>query len=568
MFDFSGFLSSSPESKTSSARKVRWLSLCLIFSLCLAACSPAPASNPGQASQAEPTSEAASNQEPAASQAELAGEVESTGATEPADPVDLQEGGQIKVGITQEPDFLDPHLAVAAGTKEILFNIFQGLVRLTPKGEFEPCLATSWEAEEDGLAYRFYIREGVKFHNGQEMGLDDVVYSLQRAAGLGGQQRLVYELRDITAVEADPATNSVLVRQKTVNPDLISLLTTAIIPAGYKEQASEPIGTGPFKFKSYTPQVSLVLEHFPDYWEAGKPHLDQVTFQIYGDMDAAYLELMAGQIDIFPYLTAEKAESLKDKYQVVSGGANMLQLLAFNNDREPLDNPLVREAINLALDRDQLVHMIMGEYGRPVVSGMTPSMGPYYNADLLASYKPDPEAAKAKLAEAGYPDGLELTVTAPANYLIHVDTANLIASQLDKVGIKLKIKTVEWGTWLEQVYAGRNYQMTIIALTYDYFTPSDVLNRYMQDSQDNFINYKSDRYDGLAQEAGTEVDEAKREQVYQEMQALLLADNASAFLQEPFNVTAVKKGLTGYVQYPAYVLDMSTVAFELAAEDK
>lgn len=560
MSNVPGFRQASPEPKARSAHQAHCLrfclSLCLLLSLCLSACGPAPtpAADPEAAKQTEEASEA---------EATLA--AKGSGQASEGESTDLKggmTGGQIKVGITQEPDFLDPHLAVAAGTKEILFNLFQGLVRLTPEGAFEPCLATSWEVEEDGLAYRFYIREGVKFHNGQEMGLDDVVYSLERAAGLAGHQRLVYELRDITAVEADPASKSVLVRQKNVNPDLISLLTTAIIPAGYEEQASQPIGTGPFQFKSYTPQVSLVLERFPDYWEADKPQLDQVTFQIYGDMDAAYLELMAGQIDVFPYLTAEKAESLKDKYQVVAGGANMLQVLAFNNDRKPLDNPLVREAINLAIDRDQLVEMIMGDYGRPVLSGMTPSMGPYYNGDLLANRKPDPEAAKAKLAEAGYPDGLELTVTAPANYLIHVDTANLLASQLEKAGIKLKIKTVEWGTWLEKVYAGRDYQMTIIALTYDYFTPSDVLNRYMTDSEDNFINYKSEDYDDLAREAASEVDEAKREQVYQDMQALLLKDNASAFLQEPFNVTAVKKGLTGYVQYPAYVLDMSTVAYE------
>lgn len=563
MFNVPGFRQASSEPKARSAHQAYCLrfclSLCLLLSLCLSACGPAPTpADPKAAKQTEEASEAEASQ--ATKGSEQASEGEST------DPEEGQAGGQIKVGITQEPDFLDPHLAVAAGTKEILFNIFQGLVRLTPEGAFEPCLATSWEVEEDGLAYRFYLREGVKFHNGQEMGLDDVVYSLQRAAGLGGHQGLVNELQDITAVEADPASYSVLVRQKTVNPDLISLLTTAIVPAGYEEQASEPIGTGPFKFKSYTPQVSLVLERFDDYWEADKPQLDQVTFQIYGDMDAAYLELMAGQIDIFPYLTAEKADSLTDKYQLVSGGANMLQLLAFNNDRKPLDNPLVREAINLAIDRDQLVEMIMGAYGRPVVSGMTPSMGPYYNGELVAKHKTDPEAAKAKLAEAGYPEGLELTVTAPANYLIHVDTANLIASQLEKAGIRLKINNVEWGTWLEKVYAGRDYQMTIIALTYDYFTPSDVLNRYMTDSEDNFINYKSKAYDDLARQAASEVDETKREQLYQEMQALLLEDNASAFLQEPFNVTAVKKGLTGYVQYPAYVLDMSTVAYEAGAD--
>lgn len=565
----------------------------LIVSLMLTACSPVPQGDKAKevdskgSAQAEqggepvkPADEAGQDGQETVKPAEKAGQdgQETAKPAEKADPDEqetasaalqedetakqgkVQQGGAIKVGITQEPDFLDPHLAVAAGTKEILFNIFQGLVRLSPEGAFEPCLATSWEVEEEGLAYRFFIREGVKFHNGQELRLDDIVFSLKRAAGLLDQPALVAELSELTGVEADPETHSVLVRQKEINPDLISLLTTAIIPADYEDQTDQPVGTGPFKLQSYTPQVSLVLERFADYWEEGKPYLDQVTFQIYGDMDAAYLELMAGQIDIFPYLTAEKAASLADKYQLVAGGANMLQLMAFNNDREPLDNPLVREAINLAIDRAKLVEMIMGEYGRPVVSAMTPSMGPYYNESLLVACTANPEAAKEKLAEAGYPEGLELTVTVPANYLIHVDTANILAAQLAKAGIKLSLENVEWGTWLERVYAGRDYQMTVIALTYDYFTPSDVLNRYMQEAPDNFINYQSEAYDELAKAAAREVEEGKRQEMYREMQALLLQDHASAFLQEPFNVTAVKKGLTGYVQYPAYVLDMSTVA--------
>lgn len=488
--------------------------------------------------------------------------------TEDADSKDQSEGtgqalsgGKAVIGITQEPDFLDPHLAVAAGTKEILFNLFEGLVKMTPEGEFEASLAKDWKVEDGGKAIRFTLREGVKFHNGSDLTAEDVKFSLERAAGLAGSEPLVPELSLLTGVEIAADGKQVLVKQAEPDANLLAYLTVPILPQDYDNQKSQPVGTGPFKFKSYTPQVSLDIERFDDYWQEGKPYLDEVSFKIYGDMDAAYLELMAGKIDIFPYLTAEKIKGLEDKYSVVAGGANMIQLLAFNNDRAPLDNPLVREAINLALGRSFIAQQIMGDYSQAIFSAMAPSMGSFYNDKLKGNLEAQVDLAKEKLAEAGFEDGLDLNVSVPGNYLIHVDTANLVAAQLEQAGINLTINTLDWGTWLEKVYAGRDYQMTIIALTFDYYTPSDVLNRYMSDAPDNFINYKDETYDKLASKAASEQDEKQRIAYYQEMQKILFDNNASAYLQEPFNITVVRKGLAGYTQYPAYIQDMSMVYF-------
>lgn len=471
-------------------------------------------------------------------------------------------GGKAIVGITQEPDFLDPHLAVAAGTKEILFNIFEGLVKLTAEGDFAPCLAESWTVEDEGRSLRFKLRPNVHFHNGEVVTAEDVQFSLERAAGLNGEEALLPELAAIKAVEIDADGTEVVVRQQEADANLIAYLSCAIIPKDYDQQDKSPIGTGPFRFKAYKPQVSLELEKFPDYWQEGSPYLDEVVFKIYGDMDAAYMELLAGQIDVFPYLTEEKVQGLLDQYQLVSGGANMVQLMAMNNAREPLDNLAVREAVNLAIGRAFLTEQIMGEYGQPIFSGMAPSMGRFYN-DQLKDTNPEaqPELAKEKLAEAGYPDGLKLQVTVPGNYLIHVDTANILAAQLAKAGIELEIETVDWGTWLERVYAGRDYQMTVIALTYDYYTPSNVLDRYSSDAPNNFINFSNAQYDELALAAAKEQDPDKRVEDYRKMQEILWQDKASAFLQEPENITALRKPLAGYVQYPAYVQDMARVYF-------
>lgn len=468
-------------------------------------------------------------------------------------------GGKVLVGITQEPDFLDPQLAVAAGTKEILFNIFEGLTRLTPEGEWKDCLAESHEIEEDGKRYIFKLRDGVLFHNGKEMTEEDVIYSLRRAAGLDDSEPLLPQLQHLTDVRKGKEPMTVVVEQDTADADLLAYLNCAIIPADYDDQKDHPIGTGPYAFESYTPQVALKLKRFEDYRDPDGAYVDEVEFKIYGDMDAAMLELMSGQIDIFPYLSYEKADMLGDDYRVNAGGANMVQLLALNNRSEKLKDERVREAINLAVDRGQLVELTMGDYGTPLASAMTAEMGSYFNGEIEPPER-DVEKARKLLKEAGYPDGLELSVTVPGNYLIHVDTAHVLASQLSEAGIKLHVESVEWGTWLEKVYAGRDYESTVIALTFEY-TPSDVLNRYMSKADNNFINFSDKRFDTLAEKAISETDLEKRAALYQEMQGILAEKNASVFLQDPQNLTAVRKEVEGYVQYPAYVQDMSLVYY-------
>lgn len=488
-------------------------------------------------------------------------------------PADALQGGKVTMGITQEPDFLDPCMAVAAGTKEILFNIYEGLVKLDHDGKLMPALATDWQFSEDGLSITFTLREGVKFHDGKTMDAGDVVASLRRAAGLGAKDAvpMLPQLANIRSVEATEDEKKVVLHMKKPSADMIYFLTVAITPADAGDLNKEPVGTGPFRFVEYVPQDHLTLARFADYRSSEiypeEPYLDEVTFRIYDNMDAAYLELLSGQIDLFPYLTAEKASGLEEQYSIQADGANMLQLLALNNARVPFDQPEVREALECAVDRQQLIELIMGRYGRPVYSGMTPSMGSYYNeklAEQVAARGRDVAKARALLAKAGYADGLSFTATVPSNYLIHVDSLNVLVAQFAEAGIEVRLEPVEWGTWLERVYQGRDYQATIIALTYEY-APSDVLDRFMSENPNNFINYSNVDYDKIAEEADSTTDTARRRELYQSLQKNLYENHASLFLQEPFNITAVKKGLAGYVQYPAYVQDMASVYYTDAA---
>ncbi|MDI9470187.1 MAG: ABC transporter substrate-binding protein [Bacillota bacterium] len=474
-------------------------------------------------------------------------------------------GSEVVVAVTQEPDFLDPYLAEAAGTKEILYNLFDGLVRLEPDGSLSPALAVSWEMSDDAMAYSFVIREGVKFHNGAAMTLDDVVYSLERAAGLGAEDAtaLVPQLGAIASVTADAAKYSVTTTLKAPDPDLLAFFTTAILPRGYEKQAEHPIGTGPYRFVSYETQQRILLRANPDYFVPGRPSIESVEFRIVPNADSAMVDLEAGRIDVFPYLTPDSAKQVEDRFQLIESRSNMVHLLALNNARPPLDQRDVREALRLAIDKPGILDLVTGGYGSPITSGMSPAMGAAWNADIRdgdAAPDPagDPDRARELLAAAGYPDGFELTISVPSNYVIHVRTAEVIAEQLREVGIIAKIEPVDWATWLSRIYSDRDFQATVIALTFVY-SPVDVLDRYRSDAANNFINFSSADFDRRFADLGTTLDAAGRQRIWHDLQQILFDEAASVFIQDPALLTAVARDLGGYTVYPQYVQDIASL---------
>lgn len=472
-----------------------------------------------------------------------------------------KEGGSVVLGITQELDSLDPYLAAAAGTKEVIYNFFDGLVKLTPESKFEPALAESYEFSDDATEYTFKIREGVKFHNGAELSVNDVVYSLERAAGISDQSEgaLIPQLAVVESVSADQDTNQVTVKLKESDADFITYMTLAIIPADYAEQAEKPIGTGPFVFSEYKTQEHLKMKKNEDYWRERNAYLDEVTFLIMPSADAAMIDLEKGNIDIFPYLTMDKADLLKNNYDFIASDSNMVQIWGLNNQRAPFDDPVVRQALNMAVDKQMIIEAVTFGEGNALESGMAPPMDDYYNSDLTSIY--NPEEAETMLKEAGYQD-LKIEITVPGDYVIHVQTAEVIAAQLEQIGVTADVRSVDWGTWLTDVYVGRNYDSTVIALTFDYVAPATVLRHYYSKSENNFINFESAEFDQLFEQALVETDHQKRVELYHQMQKILQDDSASVFLQNPGTQTAVSKKLGGYTTYPQYVQDMYNVYFK------
>ncbi len=476
-------------------------------------------------------------------------------------PEDRAAANAVTVGIAQDlDDSLDPHKAVAAGTKEVMFNVFEGLLKPTSDGELIPAVAESYTLSEDRMTYTFTLRQGVQFHNGKTVTAEDVVYSIDRCADTtDGKQPLVEAFSAIRSVEAvDDGTVRIVIDQP--SNEFVSYLTTAILPADYDQQDTAPVGTGPFRFVSRAAQDSIVLERFEDYWGA-KPSLAQVTFKIMENADSLVMSLQSGAIDLCAHLTTTQTAQLGEEFNIEEGTMNLVQALYLNNAVAPFNQEKVRQALCYAVDRQGLLDLAFDGYGSLIGSSMYPAFGKYFDESLTNYYPHDVEKAKALLAEAGYPDGFSMTITVPSNYQPHIDTAQVLAEQLRAVGITAEIQPVEWGTWVSDVYSGRQFQSTVVGVDAANMTARALLERFTSTYEKNFINYTNADYDALFEKAQQSADDAEQTALYRAMERNLTEHAANVYLQDLADLVAVRKGLEGLTFYPIYVLDLSTVRY-------
>lgn len=464
----------------------------------------------------------------------------------------------VTVIVQQDLGTLDPYEAQAAGTQEILFNLFEGLVKIDAEGDFKPAIAESYDIAEDYRTYSFVIRENVTFHNGEKMTMEDVVFSLHRAIETAKSNSPLKNIKEIKETG-----NTVALSLDQPDSDLLIFLNAAIVPKNYQEQSTRPVGTGPFRFVEYLPQERIVIERNDQYYiEEKKAKLDKVIFKIVTNAEAAFMELQAGTVDIFPNLTSDKADRVTDGYEILEGNQNLIQLMAFNHKAEPFNQPKVRQAINFAMNKQEIIQLTSFGYGSVLGTSLSPKSIPeYYNKETEDLYQQDIEKAKQLLKEAGYEDGLSFTITVPSNYQFHVDTAQVIADQLKKIGVTAKINKIEWGMWLEQVYNGRNYEATIIGLT-PTLSPRDSVSRYHSQASDNFMNYSNPNFDQQFDSVIRETDSGKKVQDYHALQLMLAQDAAAVYIQDPALLVAVNKRIKGYQLYKVYIQDMSTVSIE------
>ena len=478
-------------------------------------------------------------------------------------PVDTGRRGmnEIAIGVAQDFDSLDPHHMTAAGTKEVLFNVYEGLVKPTADGQIVPAVASEVSASEDGLTYTLKLRAGVKFHDGSAVTMDDVVYSLNRRMSGEDAAAKLAALDVISAVEAEGDTLTLTLSEPS-GEFLAYLMNVYIIPAANADPEGKPIGTGPYKVASRAAQDSLVLERFADYWgEGGK--LDKVTFKILENAESLVLGLQSGALDLVSHMTSDQTTQLSaQNFRIEQGSMNLVQALYLNNARAPFDDLRVRQALCYATNKQGVIDLAFDGFGIPLGTSMFPSFGKYYDESLTDYYEYDPARARELLAEAGYPDGIDITITVPSNYTPHVNTAQVLAEQYKAANIRVTIQPVEWNTWLNDVYNGRDFQATITGLTSDNMTARKLLERFGSTIGNNFCNYSNPEYDEILAKAVSAIDDAEQTAYYRQLERILTETAANVYLQDMADLVAVRSSLKGLEFYPLYVLDVSTLEWE------
>lgn len=484
------------------------------------------------------------------------------GSDETSSSREIITGGELVVGISQDlGDSLDPYQMTAAGTREVLFNVYEGLIKPDATGDYVPAVASDYTVSEDGLTYTFPLRDGVLFHNGDAVTAEDVLYSFETCAATSNETDLIAALSAIEKIEADGDNQIVITLSEPSTAFLSYAAMVYIVPEGYSDQATSPVGTGPFKFVSRSVQESLVMEKFADYWGEAA-YLDKVTFKIFEDANALMSALSAGSIDMVNHLTIDQVDTVKGgDFKVLEGTMNLVQALYLNNGVEPFDNEKVRQAMCYAVNVDDILELTAAGYGAKLGSSIYPSFTKYFDESLVDYYDYDVEKAKSLLAEAGYPDGFSMTITIPSNYTPHMNVGEVLVEQLAQVGITATIEPVEWETWLTEVYAGRNFESTVIGFDAATLNAGALLNRWMSTNESNMINYDNPDYDAVMEEAAACTDEEQQTELYKEAASILTETAANVYIQDLADFMLVKSDLDGYQFYPMYVMDLSSVHY-------
>ena len=466
------------------------------------------------------------------------------------------DSSRITIGIAQDLDSLDPHYMTAAGTKEVLFNVFEGLVKPDQSGDLIPAVAESYEISEDASLYSFTLRNGIRFHDGTSVTAQDVRYSLLRAKEAG----LIPALDEIAAIDI-PDDRHIEIALSVHDADFLCNLTCAVIPESNKDPENNPVGTGPYRYVSRSPQENVVVTRFDEYW--GEPaHIKDVTFKIEANADAIVMDLEGGSLDMFPRVTSAQKDQLSDKFDIYTGAMNLVQALYLNHDTPAFADANVRKALCYLLDRKGVMDFVSGGEGMPLGSSIYPAFSKYYMSELVDLYPTNVEEAKKLLAAAGYTEAnpLTFTITVASNYQQHVDTAQVLAEQFAACGaVKAKIETVEWNTWLSEVYSARNYEATVVGVDASTMSASALLSRFESTAGNNFINYSNPAYDAAYAEAMAAVDDTAKTKAYKECERILAEDAANVYIQDLPCFVALRKNYTGYRFFPLYVQDIASL---------
>ncbi len=468
------------------------------------------------------------------------------------DSVDTGGGGGggdnvLVAAVSAQPDQLDPHVTTAYASFQVLENVYDTLVAPDPEDlTMQPSLATEWETSDDGLEWRFTLRDGVTFHDGSDFDSADVVYSYNRI--IDEDLSNSFRFQNVESVEADgPDTVVITLSQPT--PNLLERIGSFKGMAILSENAADEFdlkteanGTGPFELES-SDASSTVLTAYDDYW-GGTPSIDGVEFRYITEPAAALTALQNGEVQWTDNVPPQRIESLggDDSVELQTTPSVDYWYMSMNYDRPPFDNRDVRRAISFGVDRGAVAEAAWFGAAQANQTAIPEDSFFYYD---YAPFERDVEQAKQLIAQSGVPTPITMGLMVTDEYPETVTAAQVIASQLAEIGVQVNIETLDFATWLDREGAG-DFDAFYLGWLGNLDPAAYYQEQHQTDGPNNYQGYSNPEVDQLLQQGSTATDEDERKQIYDQAAKIIVDDVSYLYLYNPDVVQAWAPGLSGY----------------------
>lgn len=471
---------------------------------------------------------------------------------------------------------LDPGISAGSQAQTVRFQIMESLVELTTEGGIAPLLAESWEVAEDGVTWTFHLRSGVTFHDGTALTAEDVKISLERLINPDNGLPRGNDLRVITSITAmDDLTVQIVTSVpygpmlQTLAQDSASILSSAFLSSAEPNVAWNPIGTGPFRYDSHVPEQSVTLTRFDGYWGTA-PEAESITFIAVPEASTRLAMLETGEADIIVDVPGIEVPRLEAEGNVglIQQPNTRLMHIGFNVTAEPFTNPLVRQALNLAIDREALVIGVLGGLGVPAQSVIAESVFGFAPQEGLEF---DPERAQALLAEAGFPDGFETTIWTPqGRYYMDREITVAVQAMLADIGVRANVEVIDWSSYLtllrepEGTNRSQLYTLGWETGTNDiqYILSTVFASGRIPPNGWNTMFYNNPELDALAARVASEVNMEQRAALAAETQEIIVSDAPWIPLYGSVQVAGYAANLDGIDYLPTDNYRLRGVTFE------
>ena len=467
----------------------------------------------------------------------------------------MAEGNVLRYGAETEPAGFDPHTISSHASIRVMNQVYNQLVDVNENLEVVPELATSWEISDDNLTYTFHLADNVYFHSGRKMTAEDVKYSYERILNpdLGALGNSASYAGGVDTIEVvDEATVKMTLKAVNVaflssqSSSYCSIVDKDVVEANEGSLLRADAGTGPYTLGEWVADNHVTVNAYDKYFnEAGKASFDAIEFYVMTDASSRLNALRTGAVDLIVADTAMlDLVGENDPIQVISYQTRDYVGLFMNCGREPFSNPLVRQAVNYALNREEIIEFAFN--GKATVSGFVPASLGHWAVDVAENeyYTQNIEKAKALLAEAGYPNGFETVITVGLEDGIR-DMGMVAQQQLAEIGVKVNVQDVERGQYLD-AWNGHDFDI-MVCQNGAGSDPSRAVGFFFKTgSSANIQDYSNARVDELCELAQSTTDTAKREEYYKEATNIILNDCVVAIVASPQEYFLASTALQGF----------------------